>query len=312
MKECRDSQVSLSVADKKAQLVVSFGGGVYRLQVQADAVAGTLPPVFHDERPVAGAVAATFNPEELVRAFKAVLPAADKADASIVSAVHMSTGGDGRASVVATNKKHLFWQALRLPIGIPSFTLPLSASKGFFAVAEGCKSVTLRVSPASLVMESENGDFATQLEHGKFPDCSVIFKPFVDARRFFSVKREVLLGAVSRAALLHQDSGKINFTLNARRGVIENESSLTVQNTNPEFAFKEEFPLHNGDCTFESLLVGLNPHYLQSALNGETLDDVEFWVPGLTQDNAPLAGPILMRSEKSDFQAVIMPVRQDA
>jgi DNA polymerase III sliding clamp (beta) subunit (PCNA family) len=304
------SAVNFTLNQAKTQLIVAMGDGTYRIPLQAEAA---FPAVFNDEAADGKSEVSTFDPEELVRAIKAVLPAAEKDPAALLSSVNLSKWPDGMPAVVATNRKHLFKISLNVPIGITTMTIPAAATKGFFAVAEGRKSLTLRSSPAALLMESEAGEFATLLEHAKYPDCSVVMKPLATARRFFTAKREDLLGAVARAAILHQGGEKISFLLNSQRRE-DGTTLLVVKNSNTALQMNsnEEFVLANEDSSFANLTIAINPLFLQSALSAEVLDEVEFWVPAGTEDNCQTGSPIFMRSEKSGFQAVIMPILHNA
>ena len=135
-------------------------------------------------------------------------------------------------------------------------------------------------------------DFLTKLVEGKFPDYNRVIP--VNNNNIFVIKRDVLLGALKRTAIL------ANAKLRGVKWELKN-NTLTVQSTNSDQ--EEAQDVLDIDYNGIDIEIGFNLLYLQDVLNNLRSEEVQFALHSNT------GAMLVTMPDNSSFKYVVMPMR---
>lgn len=136
-------------------------------------------------------------------------------------------------------------------------------------------------------------ELVSKLVEGKFPDFTRVIPN--NYTRHFSVSRDVLQGALQRAAILTTDKLK-----GVRLQLSENQLKISSSNTEQEEA-QEEIDI---DYSHEPLDVGFNVSYLLDVLANVKTENIQWSVQPDVNASALITSP-----DDEHFKYVVMPMR---
>ncbi|NYT37795.1 DNA polymerase III subunit beta [Allopusillimonas soli] len=153
--------------------------------------------------------------------------------------------------------------------------------------------VTIDVAPGQIRFRFGDVELVSKLVEGKFPDFTRVIPS--NYTRHFSIDREVLQGALHRAAILTTDKLK-----GVRLQLAENQLKISSSNAEQEEA-QEELDI---DYSHEPLDVGFNVSYLLDVLGNLKTDSVQWSVQPDVNASALITAP-----DDDQFKYVVMPMR---
>ena len=159
-------------------------------------------------------------------------------------------------------------------------------------IPDNDEAITIEISNTEIRITWGNITLSSKLVEGKFPDYNRVIP--TNNNNTFTVKREALLSALKRTAIL----------ANAKlRGVKWNltANSLTVQSTNSD----QEEAKDVLDIQYDGLdiEIGFNLLYLQDVLNNLRSEDVQFALHSNT------GAMLVTMPDNNSFKYVVMPMR---
>lgn len=154
------------------------------------------------------------------------------------------------------------------------------------------ENITISVSAAEIRINWSNITLSSKLVEGKFPDYNRVIP--LNNNNIFVVKREVLLAALKRTAIL------ANAKLRGVKWEIKN-NSLTIQSTNSDQ--EEAKDVLDIDYNGIDIEIGFNLMYLQDVLNNLRSEEVQFALHSNT------GAMLITMPENNSFKYVVMPMR---
>ena len=154
------------------------------------------------------------------------------------------------------------------------------------------ENITISVSAAEIRVNWSNITLSSKLVEGKFPDYNRVIP--LNNNNIFVVKREVLLAALKRTAIL------ANAKLRGVKWEIKN-NSLTIQSTNSDQ--EEAKDVLDIDYNGIDIEIGFNLMYLQDVLNNLRSEEVQFALHSNT------GAMLITMPENNSFKYVVMPMR---
>lgn len=154
------------------------------------------------------------------------------------------------------------------------------------------ENITISVSAAEIRVNWTNITLSSKLVEGKFPDYNRVIP--LNNNNIFVVKREVLLAALKRTAIL------ANAKLRGVKWEIKN-NSLTIQSTNSDQ--EEAKDVLDIDYNGIDIEIGFNLMYLQDVLNNLRSEEVQFALHSNT------GAMLITMPENNSFKYVVMPMR---
>ena len=154
------------------------------------------------------------------------------------------------------------------------------------------ENITISVSAAEIRVNWSNITLSSKLVEGKFPDYNRVIP--LNNNNIFVVKREVLLAALKRTAIL------ANAKLRGVKWEIKN-NSLTIQSTNSDQ--EEAKDVLDLDYNGIDIEIGFNLMYLQDVLNNLRSEEVQFALHSNT------GAMLITMPENNSFKYVVMPMR---
>jgi DNA polymerase-3 subunit beta len=153
--------------------------------------------------------------------------------------------------------------------------------------------VSIDVAPGQIRFRFGDVELVSKLVEGKFPDFTRVIPS--NYTRHFSVGREILQGALHRAAILTTDKLK-----GVRLQLSDNQLKISSSNAEQEEA-QEEIDI---DYAHEPLDVGFNVSYLLDVLANVKTDEVTWSVQPDVNASALITSP-----DDDQFKYVVMPMR---
>ena len=154
------------------------------------------------------------------------------------------------------------------------------------------ESIRIEISTAEIRITWSNITLSSKLVEGKFPDYNRVIP--VNNNNIFVIKRDVLLGALKRTAIL------ANAKLRGVKWELKN-NTLTVQSTNSDQ--EEAQDVLDIDYTGIDIEIGFNLLYLQDVLNNLRSEEVQFALHSNT------GAMLVTMPDNSSFKYVVMPMR---
>lgn len=154
------------------------------------------------------------------------------------------------------------------------------------------EAITIAISTTEIRITWGNITLSSKLVEGKFPDYNRVIP--VNNTNIFVIKRDVLLGALKRTAIL------ANAKLRGVKWELKN-NTLTIQSTNSDQEeAKDVLDINYNGIDIE---IGFNLLYLQDVLNNLRSEEVQFAL--LSNTGAML----VTMPDNSSFKYVVMPMR---
>ena len=154
------------------------------------------------------------------------------------------------------------------------------------------ESIRIEISTAEIRITWSNITLSSKLVEGKFPDYNRVIP--VNNNNIFVIKRDVLLGALKRTAIL------ANAKLRGVKWELKN-NTLTVQSTNSDQ--EEAQDVLDIDYNGIDIEIGFNLLYLQDVLNNLRSEEVQFALHSNT------GAMLVTMPDNSSFKYVVMPMR---
>ena len=154
------------------------------------------------------------------------------------------------------------------------------------------EAINIAVSTAEIRITWGNITLSSKLVEGKFPDYNRVIP--VNNTNIFVIKRDVLLGALKRTAIL------ANAKLRGVKWELKN-NALTIQSTNSDQ--EEAKDVLDIDYNGIDIEIGFNLLYLQDVLNNLRSEEVQFALHNNT------GAMLITMPDNSSFKYVVMPMR---
>ena len=154
------------------------------------------------------------------------------------------------------------------------------------------EAIRIDVSNSEIRISWDNIILSSKLVEGKFPDYNRVIP--VNNNNIFVVKREALLGALKRTAIL------ANAKLRGVKWELRT-NSLTIQSTNSDQ--EEAKDVLDIDYNGMDIDIGFNLLYLQDVLNNLRNDEVQFALHSNT------GAMLVTMPDNTSFKYVVMPMR---
>lgn len=159
-------------------------------------------------------------------------------------------------------------------------------------IPDSDESITIAISEAEIRITWGNITLSSKLVEGKFPDYNRVIP--VNNTNIFVIKRDVLLGALKRTAIL------ANAKLRGVKWELKN-NILTIQSTNSDQEeAKDVLDIEYNGIDIE---IGFNLLYLQDVLNNLRSEEVQFALHSNT------GAMLVTMPDNSSFKYVVMPMR---
>ena len=154
------------------------------------------------------------------------------------------------------------------------------------------EAITIAISETEIRITWGNITLSSKLVEGKFPDYNRVIP--VNNNNIFVIKRDVLLGALKRTAIL------ANAKLRGVKWELKN-GTLTIQSTNSDQ--EEAKDVLDIDYNGIDIEIGFNLLYLQDVLNNLRSEEVQFALHSNT------GAMLITMPDNSSFKYVVMPMR---
>lgn len=152
--------------------------------------------------------------------------------------------------------------------------------------------ISIAISDTEIRITWGNITLSSKLVEGKFPDYNRVIP--VNNNNIFVIKRDVLLGALKRTAIL------ANAKLRGVKWELKN-GTLTIQSTNSDQ--EEAKDVLDIDYNGIDIEIGFNLLYLQDVLNNLRSEEVQFALHSNT------GAMLITMPDNSSFKYVVMPMR---
>ena len=159
-------------------------------------------------------------------------------------------------------------------------------------IPDSDESITIAISETEIRITWGNITLSSKLVEGKFPDYNRVIP--VNNTNIFVIKRDVLLGALKRTAIL------ANAKLRGVKWELKN-NTLTIQSTNSDQ--EEAKDILDIEYNGIDIEIGFNLLYLQDVLNNLRSEEVQFALHSNT------GAMLVTMPDNSSFKYVVMPMR---